>query len=83
MKRSNSADSSMNLSVDAAEHGRCDAEAERGVMFQSRSSAADSNMNLSVELAEYSARMEKYAWPLLVGESLVWLMQKTKKTATC
>ena len=33
MKRSNSADSSMNLFVDAAEHGRCDAEAERGVMF--------------------------------------------------
>ena len=46
------------LRLGAREHKQCDAETERGVMFQSRSSAADSSMNLSVELAEYSARME-------------------------
>ena len=50
MKRSNSADSSMNLFVDAAEHGRCDAEAERGVMFQSRSNSANSVIAQQCEL---------------------------------
>ena len=37
----------------AVEHGRCDAETERGLMFQSTSNSADSSMNLSVDAAEH------------------------------
>ena len=43
----------------AVEHGRCDAETERGLMFQNTSNSAHSNMNLSVDLAEQSASIEK------------------------
>ena len=56
----------LGVRLGAREHGRSDAEAERGVIFQSRSNAADSSMNrgvifqnLSVELAEQSASIEK------------------------
>ena len=65
LSRSNSANSVIAQQCElvvrpgAVEHGRCDAETERGLMFQSTSNSADSSMNLSVDLAEQSASIEK------------------------